>query len=270
MKKKCIITLVILLAFSNAVFSYGMGVSGQVSPLGFMNFSVWTKYNTNNFPELLKNKENELSNKVGGGKLVAKDKFLKESYNAYCLGLDLRFSYAYMTLNFGFPTTMVSHGRDPLNSFLKNNDKAPVFKGGSIIFNGHLGAGYTLFESSPLNIFAGAGLSFDIIKTTRVIGKGILTNDEWREVRTLGLLGLGANVGVSYYFINNVGIFGGITDSFSFAQLLNQRYYDSDDYTFYINSRTNDNKDGDKSVKDLVSLVLANNFVIRLGVALRL
>ena len=41
----------------------------------------------------------------------------------------------------------------------------------------------------------------------------------------IGLLGLGLNVGVSFYFLPHVGLFAGVTDNISFVQMYNKQYY---------------------------------------------
>ena len=92
---------------------------------------------------------------------------------------------------------------------------------------------------------------------------------DWTEERLLGLLGIGINVGASYYFVPHVGIFAGITDNLSLIQMVNQRYYTSPDYYFYVNGDKN-GKDGSKDIKKMISALVANNVAIRLGLALKL
>ena len=133
-----------------------------------------------------------------------------------------------------------------------------------------IGGGMTFFRTSPFNLFLGAGVSFDFIKTARKIGNGLLpVASDWTEERLLGLLGIGINVGASYYFVPHVGIFAGITDNLSLIQMVNQRYYTSPDYYFYVNGDKN-GKDGSKDIKKMVSALVANNVAIRLGLALKL
>ena len=85
----------------------------------------------------------------------------------------------------------------------------------------------------------------------------------------MGLLGIGVNVGVSYYFIPHVGLFAGVTDNLSLIQMFNQRYYKSPAYYFFVNGDKN-GKDGKKDINKLISVLVANNVAIRLGVALKL
>lgn len=268
MKKKIVFIFIGLILVVPFLFSVGLDISGQVSPVGFMNFSVWTKYNKESFPGALKEAEKKLSDALGAGTLVARDKFVHDSYNAYTIGADFRISGAYIMLNVGFPRQTITQGIDPLNSFLQNSgNPGAKLTGGSFIFNGQIGGGITLFRSLPINLFLGAGIGFDFIKTTRKIENGLLPyGSDWTEERLLGLLGIGVNVGVSYYFVSHVGIFAGVTDNLSLIQMANQRYYRSPDYIFYVNG----GKNGEKDVKKLVSALVANNVTIRLGVALKL
>lgn len=134
-----------------------------------------------------------------------------------------------------------------------------------------IGDGMTFFRSSPFNLFLGAGVGFDFIKTTRKIGSGLVPIDgsDFIEERLMGLLGIGINVGASYYFVPYVGIFAGITDNLSLIQMANQRYYRytkaGTDFLYYVNS-----KEEQKDIKKMVSALVANNVAIRLGLALKL
>jgi hypothetical protein len=271
MKKKIVFIFTGLMLVVPRLFSAGLDISGQVSPVGFMNFSVWTKYNKESFPGALKEAEEQLSKILGQGQLRQKDDFIRDSYNAYAIGADFRIRSMYITLNVGFPRQTITQSIDPLNSFLKNSGKSDVkLTGGSFIFSGQIGGGITLFRSSPFNLFLGAGVGFDFIKTTRKIENGLLPiGSGWTEERLMGLLGIGVNVGASYYFVPHIGLFAGITDNLSFVQMFNQRYYTSPDYSFYVNGDKN-GKDGKKDVKKLISALVANNVAIRLGIALKL
>jgi len=272
MKKKIVFVFIGLTLIAPFLFSAGFDISGQVSPIGFMNFSVWTKYKEGSFPDALKEAEKKLSDAVGTGQLVSRDKFIHDSYNAYTIGADFNVRNMYVTLNVGFPLQTVTQGGiDPLNSFLKNSGNPNAkLTGGSFIFNGQIGGGITLFRSLPLNVFLGAGIGFDFIKTTRKIEDGLLpVGSGWTEERLMGLLGIGVNVGVSYYFIPHVGLFAGVTDNLSLIQMFNQRYYKSPAYYFFVNGDKN-GKDGKKDINKLISVLVANNVAIRLGVALKL
>lgn len=271
MKKKIVLIFAGLTLIVPLLFSAGFDISTQVSPVGFMNFGVWTKYKKDTFPEALKEAEKKLSDALGTGNVVERENFVHDSYNAYTIGADFRISGAYIMLNAGFPRQTVTQGIDPLNSFLQNSgNPGAKLTGGSFIFSGQIGGGITLFRSLPLNLFLGAGVGFDFIKTTRKIENGLLpVGKDWTEERLIGLLGIGVNVGVSYYFIPHVGIFAGIADNLSFIQMYNQRYYVNPSYYFFVNGNKN-GKDGNKDIKKIISVLFANNVAIRLGVALKL
>ena len=271
MKKRIVFIFTGLMIVVPLLFSAGLDISGQVNPVGFMNFSVWTKYNNDSIPGALKEAEKKLSDALGTGKLFARENFIHDSYNAYAIGADFRIRGMYITLNVGFPRQTITQSIDPLNSFLKNSGKPDTkLTGGSFIFSGQIGGGVTLFRASPFNLFLGAGISFDFIKTARKSGNGLLpVASDWTEERLLGLLGIGVNVGASYYFVPHIGIFAGIVDNLSFIQMVNQRYYTSPEYYFYVNGDKN-GKDGSKDIKKLISVLVANNVAIRLGIALKL
>lgn len=245
MKKKILCMFIGLTLMAPLVFSEGVGFSAQVSPVGFMNFNVWTKYD-----------KNTIANASTEVKQLFKDydKFFHDGYNMYALGADLRISSAYLTLNVGLPRKISINDIKDFGGTLKNN---------SFIFNGQLGYGGTFFKDSPINLFVGGGVGFDIIRTTRDMPAAALSLAGWQEDRLIALVGLGLNVGVSFYFLPHVGIFAGVTDNLSFVQVSNQQYYTNAGLSVYF-------KDGAKDIKKMTSGLLANNFTARLGIAFKL
>ena len=245
MKKKILCMFIGLMLMAPFVFSEGVGFSAQVSPVGFMNFNVWTKYDKDTIAHA--------STEV---RKIFKDydKFFHDGYNMYALGADLRISSAYLTLNVGLPRQITIDDIKNFGGTLNNN---------SFIFNGQLGCGGTFFKDSPINLFVGGGVGFDVIETTRDIPAGILDAASWAEDRLIALLGLGLNVGVSFYFLPHVGVFAGVTDNLSFIQISNQRYYTNANASIYF-------KNGAKDIKKMTSGLLANNFTARLGIAFKL
>ena len=245
MKKKILCMFIGLTLMAPLVFSEGVGFSAQVSPVGFMNFNVWTKYD-----------KNTIANASAEVKQLFKDydKFFHDGYNMYALGADLRISSAYLTLNVGLPRKISINDIKDFGGTLKTN---------SFIFNGQLGYGTTFFKDSPINLFVGGGVGFDIIRTTRDMPAAALALAGWQEDRLIALLGLGLNVGVSFYFLPHVGIFAGVTDNLSFVQVSNQQYYTHAGASVYF-------KNGAKDIKKMTSGLLANNFTARLGIAFKL
>ncbi|EPF28196.1 hypothetical protein DWB79_09570 [Treponema medium] len=245
MKKKILCMFIGLTLMAPLVFSDGVDFSAQVSPVGFMNFNVWTKYDKDTIA-----KASETVKKL----FKDYNKFFHDGYNMYTLGVDFRISGAYLTLNVGLPRKISIDDIKDFGGTLNNN---------SFIFNGQLGYGATFFKESPVNLFVGGGIGFDIIRTTRDIPATALALAEWQEERLIALLGLGLNVGVSFYFLPHVGIFAGVTDNLSFIQVSNQQYYTKAGALFYL-------QNGVKDIKKMTSGLLANNVTARLGIAFKL
>ena len=242
MKKMFLCMFIGLTLITPLAFSDGVDFSAQISPVGYMNFNVWTKYN--------KDTLTDISDKIR--ELFKEDTFFQDGYNMYTLGTDIRVGLAYLTLNVGFPRRITSNDIKELGKTLEKN---------SFIFNGQLGCGGTFFKESPVNLFVGGGISFDVIKTTRNILNGVFGSED----RLIAVMGLGLNVGVSFYFLPNIGLFAGVTDNLSFIQLSNQRYYTLGGLTFSFNEKTNE-----KDIKKMISGLVANNFTARLGIAFKL
>ncbi|UTC43726.1 hypothetical protein [Treponema sp. OMZ 857] len=78
MKKTILCMLIGLTLMAPLVFSDGVGFSAQVSPVGFMNFNVWTKYDKNTIADAHAKVKN----------LFTGDKFFHDGYNMYALGVD--------------------------------------------------------------------------------------------------------------------------------------------------------------------------------------
>ena len=86
------------------------------------------------------------------------------------------------------------------------------------------------------------------------------------------MIGLGADIGIKYFFMPKIGICLDLKDTIYFLPLANQRYYSGKlkngiTVTYSINSETNTNS-GD--IKKLIKSTWANNFSVRLGVAFKL
>ena len=244
MKKKRAFIFIGLMVIAPLAFSGGVDFSMQISPAGFMNFNVWTKYNKVTIAQASAEVKD----------LFKENKFFQDGYNMYALGADLRISSMYLTLNVGLPRTISINDIQNFGETLEKN---------SFIFDGQLGCGGTFFKESPVNLFIGGGISFDVIKTTRAIPAEALALVGWQEDRLIGVLGIGLNLGVSFYLLPHVGLFAGVTDNLSFVQVSNQRYYANGTVTIYF-------KNSAKDIKKMISALVANNVTARLGIAFKL
>lgn len=270
MKKIIFIIVAFGCMLSLSAFDF-MDISGDVG-LGYMNYTIVNKYNTE---ELKNSLSAELKEKLGEGSLKLGDITSKDIYNALMVGISFKMSYLYANINVGFPFKEVPAEFDPLAQKLKDagidNNIA-----GSVIFDSQIGAGITLMKSSPLNIFVGGGVGINYIRTTRDLPTNFIDNisdvASLKEIRSVGMIGLGADVGIKYFFLPNIGICVDLKDSVYFLPLANQRYYSGKlknglPFTYSI---TQEKESDSGDIKNLMKATWANNFSIRLGVALKL
>lgn len=277
MNKKTIGAVLALTLVSSTVFAAGIKFSSDIG-LGFMNHSMFTKYKNN--AGLQKELKEGLQG-LGIDNVTINENFTKDSYNAFMAGLDLRIGTSmlfaevggYLSINLGLPSKMVTTTPSPLDSFLGNKGSNKL--GGSIIMDTQAGVYLTFLENMPLNIHVGAGIAVNWTKTQREIPFAIYSKfikastklDYLNEIRSITMVGGGFNVGVSYYFIKNVGIFLGVHDSIHIVNFHNQRYYKGvhENGTSFTATITKT-----QSIKNSTDKVVANNFGIKFAVAFKL
>lgn len=277
MNKKIIFVLFAFITLSSAVFAAGIKFSADAG-LGFMNHTMFTKYKENS--GLQKDLEDKLKAALGTGNLRLNDSSTKDSYNAFMTGIDMRIGVnmffaelgGYLAVNLGLPTKIVTTTPSPLDVFLGNTGSNKL--GGSIILDTQAGVYLTFLQSLPINVHLGAGLAVNWIRTQREIPSAIYAKvvpgielSNFKEVRSVIMVGGGFNAGISYFFIKNVGINLGIHDSIMVFNSYNHRYYPGQlkNGTSFTYTITNNN-----NVKDSIQRVVVNNFGIKIGVALKI
>lgn len=259
--------------FSASAFDL-FDISGDVG-LGYMNYSLFTTFNSSALKSDLKN---SLSGALGEGNLKYDEPKSQDSYNALGVGLSVKISYFFTNLTVGFPFMQVPTGYDPLAAKLNDAGVSNRLTN-SVILDWQIGGGVTLFKNRPLNIFLGAGLGIGYIRTGRKLPKAFVDTIKDKhnkpvaanldEIRSIAMLGIGVDVGIKYFFTQHIGLVLDIKDTVYFFPLSNQRYYRGTDvngrnFTYTIT------KDNNQEVKSLIKRSWANNFNIRLGLALKL
>ncbi|WP_024465252.1 DUF2715 domain-containing protein [Treponema pedis] len=249
-------------------------ISGDVS-IGYMNHTMVTTYNSETIKQQL---EVPLQTALGTGNLTLADQKSTDVYNAFVAGLSLKISYLYLNLGAGFPSKSLPTGFDPLGAKLKAFNVSDKIKG-SVIIDGLLGAGVTLFKNTPFNIVLGGGLGVNYIRTKRdlpeafvktiVNDKGEAIAKQFTEIRSTASIGVGADIGIRYYFTKNIGVSFDIKDTVYFLPVMNQRYYNGtlvngQAFTYTIT------KEQKQDIKSLIKYQWSNNFTARLGIAWKL
>ncbi|UTC67149.1 MULTISPECIES: DUF2715 domain-containing protein [unclassified Treponema] len=268
MKKIILIIAALSCMVSLTAFDF-MDISGDVG-LGYMNYTIVNKYDNSKVIELL---SDDLKALLGGeGTLRIRDIKAKDIYNALVLGLSLKMSYVYTNINVGFPFKEIPTGFDPLAQKLKDKGVTDSIKG-SVIFDGQLGVGITLMEKSPVNIFLGGGFGINYVRMTRNLPKDFLSGtnvDSLKEIRSIGMFGLGADIGIKYFILPKVGLCLDIKDTIYFLPLANKRFYRGTARGIPFDYSINKEAAGELNIKKMIKSTWANNFTIRLGVALKL
>lgn len=271
MKKKILAVLALTLSFS--LVAEGVGLAINIDPLGYMNHTIMTTYDSE---KLANNLDEEFKNALGVGTLQLGDQNSKNVYNAYALGLDVTYKVFYTSLSLGLPAKIYSNGFDPIK--LKYHDAFDDSNkiGGTIILDGQLGGGVDLMKilkkENSLSIFVGGGIAVNYVHVKRPIEKGsslirALPNVKtMTEFRNIVQAGLGLRAGVSYYFNPNVGINLNFTDSLHFIKLYSQRMFAGElnsglQYKYFLTKDGNENK--------MIKRQFANNFTLRLGLGIK-
>lgn len=267
--KKIIFGITALL-MSTAVMAEGIGLTINIDPIGYMNHTITTTYN--GVGAFNKELEQQLKATLGEGNLKVEDQKQRDVYNAYALGLDVRYSFFYLNLALGFPTKIYTSGFDPVAAAYPDAYKNSAKIGGTIILDGQIGGGVDLMKllkkNDKLSVYLGGGLAVNYVHVKRDISKdsslkillGLNT-----EQRNIVQMGLGLQAGVTYKFIPNVGIHVGLSDSLLFVKLYSQRKFTGTTssgvtYSYFLTENGKDN--------EAIKYQFANNFVLRFGVGI--
>ncbi|MEL3908767.1 MAG: hypothetical protein P1P64_07130 [Treponemataceae bacterium] len=269
MKKFTMTFLAALLAVS--LSAQGIGLSINIDPIGYMNHTIVTKYN--GLGGLKVDLQKELEATLGAGKLEIGDQKQTDIYNAYALGLDVKYSYFYLALSLGLPAKIYTNGFDPIAvawpDAYKNNNKI----GGTTILDGHLGGGIPLMKDKPLNFFVGGGIAVNYVHVKRDISEdsslytklGYSGVTSLVENRNIVQAGLGLKAELNYDFMPNVGFNLSLSDSLHFIKIYSQRKFAGVakglTFNYFLTETGKDN--------DSIKSQFANNFVLRLGVGLK-
>lgn len=267
--KKIIFGITALL-MSTAVMAEGIGLTINIDPIGYMNHTITTTYN--GVGAFNKELEQQLKATLGEGNLKVENQKQRDVYNAYALGLDVRYSFFYLSLALGLPAKIYTSGFDPVAAAYPDAYKNSTKIGGTIILDGQIGGSVDLMKllkkNDKLSVYLGGGLAVNYVHVKRDISKdsslkillGLNT-----EQRNIVQMGLGLQTGVTYKFLPNVGIHVGLSDSLLFVKLYSQRKFTGTTssgvtYSYFLTENGKDN--------EAIKYQFANNFVVRLGVGI--
>lgn len=286
--RKVIIALFFVVA-STLIFAEGaLKLSGGVG-FSYMNHYALSKYSVGSaFKGIL---ENEL-NGFAAGSAVVENATTKKMYNSMMVGLDLKFggdlTYnefgGYFSINVGIPYTISLLSPSPMDIVLKASALNKL--NSSVIADTQVGLYINLFSQSPVQLYIGTGVAFNWVNHKRDLPVSSLSNlhkedgssidtssiDSISEQASTKMLGLGVNIGLTYYFSNSIGLFFSINDSCYFYDMgsdysLVGKLTNGHDFTYKIA------KDGKLANEDVASFgknTFANNFGVKAGFSFRI
>lgn len=285
--KKIALALCFVVA-SSFVFAEGFKLSGGVG-FSYMNHYAISKYSVGSaFKGILESELNGLT----AGSAVVENATAKKMYNSMMVGLDLKFGMdltynefgGYLSANVGIPYKISFLTPSPMDVVLKASALNKL--NSSIIADTQLGFYINLFSQSPVQLYMGTGLAFNWLKHKRDLPVASLSNlhkadgsnidvssiDSISEQVTTRMLGIGINIGLTYYFSNSIGLFFSINDSCYFYDMgsdcsLVGKLANGHDFTYKIA------KDGKLASEDVASFgknTFANNFGVKAGFSFRI
>ncbi|MGP1437814.1 MAG: hypothetical protein ACTTKH_01935 [Treponema sp.] len=285
-KKNALGFLLFLLSFS--LFAEGFKLSGGVG-FSYMNHYALSKYKIDSaFTKML---EAELG-VLGKGEAIIENASSKKMYNSMMVGLDLKFGRdftynefgGYVSINVGFPFTVSIQTPSPMDIILHASSLTKL--NSSIITDTQAGLYINLFSNSSVQLYIGTGVAFNWAKTQRDLpitalshikksdGTPIDTSliDSISEVSVIKMLGLGADIGLTCYFSDSIGVFFSVHNSFYFYDLgsdlnLMGKLKSGNTFTYKI---AKDGKLGNSDTTSFGQNALSNNFGIKTGFSFRI
>lgn len=286
--KKVAITLCFVVLSSFVFTEGGLKLSGGVG-FSYMNHYALSKYSVGSaFKGILQNELNALT----PGDAIVENATTKKMYNSMMVGLDLKFggdlTYnefgGYLSINVGIPYTISLLSPSPMDIVLKASALNKL--NSSVIADSQIGLYINLFSQSPVQLYIGTGLAFNWLNHRRDLPVSSLANlkktdgsnvdissiDSISEQATTKMLGVGINIGLTYYFSNSIGLFFSVNDSCYFYDMgsdysLVGKLTNGHDFTYRIA------KDGKLANEDVASFgknTFANNFGVKTGFSFRI
>lgn len=277
----------LLFLFSLTLFAEGFKLSGGVG-FSYMNHYAISKHKVDSaFANIL---ERELGVIVKGD--IVENVSSKKMYNSMMVGLDLKFGRdftynefgGFVSINVGFPFSVSIKTPSPMDMILHATSLTKL--NSSIITDSQAGFYINLFSSSPVQLYIGTGLAFNWAKSQRDLpvtslssikksdGTSVDTSliDSISEVSVIKMLGVGVDIGLTYYFSDSIGLFSSIHNSFYFYDLgsdlhLMGKLKTGNTFNYKIA------KDGKLKDSDTASFgrnTIANNFGVKAGFSFRI
>ena len=276
------------LLFAGLSFCEGFKLSGGIG-FAYMNHYGISKYKVDSdFKKML---EKELLGLTTGNATVETEG-AKKMYNSMMVGLELRagkeFTYnefgGYFSLNVGIPYNVSLLAPSPMDVILQASSIKKL--NSSFIADTQGGLYINLFTKRACQLYIGTGLAFNWVKSVRELPVSSLANltkadgtpidtssiGSISEQNVVKMVGVGINIGLTYYFSNSIGIFFSINDSCYFRDIGSEysligKLVTGQTFSYKIA------KDGKISGEDVSSFgrnTFANNFGIKGGFAFRI
>lgn len=277
-----------LFVMSLALFAEGFKLSGGVG-FAYMNHYGLSTYRVgSSFKSLIENELNALTK----GDATVESTTAKKLYHAMMVGLDLRagrdFTYnefgGYLSVNVGLPFNVKFISPSPLDIALKSTKETKL--NSSFVTDTQIGLYINLFTQSPVQLSIGSGVSFNWAKTMRDLPLSSLSNllkadgsainissiESISEQSNVKMLGLGVNIGLTYFFSNSIGLLFSISDSCYFYDMgsdcqLIGRLTSGESFSYKI---AKDGKIGNSEVESFGKNTYSNNFGFKAGFAFRI
>ena len=287
MAKKTIVCCLLFL-ISLTLFSEGFKLSGGVG-FSYMNHYAISKYKVDSaFSNIL---ENELGI-LGKGEAIVENASAKKMYNSMMVGLDLKFGRdftynefgGYVSINVGFPFDVSIKMPSPMDMILHASTLTKL--NSSVIADSQGGFYINLFSSSPVQLYIGTGIAFNWAKSQRDLPITSLSNikksdgtpidtsliDSISEVSIVKMLGVGTDIGLTYYFSDSIGLFFSVHNSFYFYDLgsdlsLMGKLKSGNTFTYKI---AKDGKLGNSDTTSFGKNTISNNFGVKAGFSFRI